>query len=187
MLDTDKVGLEPKKGSYKGLASAGEGSNVESHPSPQIIGHIDFNDMQQVQSVIRKYEPIIAKEAIENAIVMTTDGTVYRCYGKLNGIWPDVDLGDKLYGSIVTHNHPIGSDNEYSFSEADIKLFDRYKLKLMRGIDEKFIYELSRLHKEIDKPKVIDLSDEFFRHWQVAISAEDRKVGYRRWKRGQKA
>ena len=52
------------------------------------------------------------------------------------------ELGEKLIGAIVTHNHPKGSDNEYSFSDADLRLFLEYKLGRLRGIDEKFIYEL---------------------------------------------
>ena len=70
-----------------------------------------------------KLEKVIANEPIENAIVITKDGEIFRCFGNLNAVYPNVDLGKRLYGADVTHNHPIGSDNEYTFSEDDVDLF----------------------------------------------------------------
>ena len=49
-----------------------------------------------------------------------------------------------MYGAYVTHNHPVGSVNDYTFSELDENLFVKFKLVLLRGIDERFIYELNR-------------------------------------------
>ena len=46
-------------------------------------------------------------EKIENAIVITKDGEVWHCFGIANRVFPDDDLGDKLYGAYVTHSHPI--------------------------------------------------------------------------------
>ena len=52
---------------------------------------------------------------IENAVVITKTGLVFQCYGNKNGVYPNLDLGEELMGASVTHNHPIGSSNEYSF------------------------------------------------------------------------
>ena len=86
----------------------------------------------------------------------------------------------------MTHNHPIGSNNEYSFSELDFGLFEDEELSVLRGIDEKYIYELSRLTKAVDHIPSLDevmRDKELYRHGVVATKAKERGYGYRRWKR----
>lgn len=127
----------------------------------------------------------MSKEDIENAIVITKDGEVIRCFGDKNGAYPDVDFGEKLYGAYVTHNHPPGSSNEYSFSDADIRLFRGYELEMLRGIDEKYIYEMDKNSQETDEHcvSIFDLTDEDGRHESVIDIAQKYGFGYRRWSR----
>lgn len=105
----------------------------------------------------------------------------------MNGVYPDADLGDELKGTVVSHNHPVGSDNEYSFSKLDIQLFLNNELAVLRGIDEKYIYELTRNSEEIDEPlslfELMELNGEYGRHEKVIDTARKMKIGYRRWKR----
>lgn len=61
--------------------------------------------------------------------------------GNKTNVWPDVDLGDEIIGSSITHNNHPKTETNYSFSNADIKLFEKYKLSKLRGIDDKYIYE----------------------------------------------
>ena len=81
-------------------------------------------------------------------------------------------------------NHPVGSDNEWSFSKADIDLFTLYELSVLRGIDEKYVYELNRFLQDIDKmPTFAEAEELVFRHSMVIQEAKRRGFGYRRWKR----
>lgn len=154
------------------------------HDEPIVLGKVDFADKDMVLSTIKKQEPIIAESTIENAIVVTASGKVVQCFGDLDGVYPNIDLGKELEGAYVTHNHPIGSDNEYSFSVLDIQLFMDYKLEVLRGIDEKYIYELTRNPEDIDEhTPLFELTEEDGRHEQVIGTAQHYGIGYRRWKR----
>lgn len=108
-------------------------------------------------------------------------------FGILNGVYPDTDLGDKLRGAYVTHNHPIGSEHEYSFRNLDIELFMRNDLKVLRGIDDSYIYELTRNKSELDEHlslnELMETDGDFARHDDVIRIAEQYEIGYRRWKR----
>ena len=37
-----------------------------------------------------------------------------------------------------------GSITEYSFSDADINLFVEHKLSILRGIDERYVYQMEK-------------------------------------------
>ena len=118
--------------------------------------------------------------------LITKEGKVYRCRGTIDGVYPDVDLGDELYGADVTHNHPIGSSNEYSFSDNDINLFEEYKLSTLRGVDELFEYELSRKVSYVDPEIYIyDMDDYSYRHNYVIFYA--RKYGHGYWRKKHKS
>ena len=118
--------------------------------SPYKIGEIDFKNAAQVKQVLNWCEARMVNAPIENAIIITAEGEIYHCTGGLNDLETIVELGEKLYGAIVTHNHPVGSVNEYSFSDTDFNLFIDFRLARLRGIDEFFIYELNRNPKDID-------------------------------------
>ena len=169
-----------------GLAAGGNGGTKEKHEPPVLREVIDASDKNAVLSALEKYEREISDSPIENAIVICSDGSIFQCFGELNNVWPDVDLGDKLRGAYVTHNHPIGSDNEYSFSKADINLFIEYDLKVLRGIDERYLYQISRSDKYIDEmlSDARELTEESARSEAVKIQAKELGIGYRRWNRG---
>lgn len=166
--------------------SAGENAGiVPDHPGPELLESLDFSDEKLVQSKLAEYEAQIVSQPTENAIVITKAGKVYRCTGDLNGVYPDADLGEQLIGAVMTHNHPAGSTNEYSFSSADLSLYMDYKLKCLRGVDEHFIYEFTRDTSELDEHiSLFDMTDFDSRHEQVIEMAKRYGIGYRRWKRG---
>ena len=170
----------------RGLRS-GEGQRkAPDHPVPQELGRIDFKNKDVVQSTVEYFEPQIAKQAVENAIVITKEGRVILCVGHLNGVYPDEDLGEELRGAVVTHNHPVGSDNEWSFSKADIDLFTLYELSVLRGIDEKYVYELNRDANVVENmPTLAEVlqDGELARHAKVVEKARELGYGYRRKKR----
>lgn len=166
---------------------AGNASGLEEnieHDKPKYLGSLDDISDDVIKSTLEKYESEIVKSDIENAVVITKSGLIFQCFGNENGVYPDIDLGEELIGASVTHNHPTGSDNEYSFSASDLHLFQEYRLKVLRGIDEFYIYELTRNATELDKHQsIFELTEYDGRHEDVIIEAEIQGIGYRRWRR----
>lgn len=166
--------------------SAGNLETVDEkeHEKPQYLGSLDEVSDSMIKSVLEKYESEIVESTIENAIVITKEGLVWHCYGNKENVYIDSDLGEILDGASVTHNHPRGSANEYSFSNQDMQLFLENNLKLLRGIDEFYIYELTRNPLELDEHRsIFELTEYDGRHDKVISEAEKNGIGYRRWER----
>ena len=174
-----------EKINHKGLFAGRNEEGIPMHQAPKILEKIDINDKTLIKLKLEEYEQQILKEKKENAIVITNSGEIIQCFGTLNAVYPNLDLGKKIINSYITHNHPIGSNNEYSFSDMDIKLFVENKLIILRGIDEKYIYELRKDNIERDEHKdIFSLTEEDGRHEMVIEIAEKLGIGYRRWKHG---
>jgi SPP1 gp7 family putative phage head morphogenesis protein len=173
-------------GKKPGLRAAGDGIEKGEVINSQFVTleSIAVSDENVVLSKLQEYEKTIADSAVENAIVITADGSIVQCTGTLNGVYPDIALGGRLKGAWVTHNHPAGSRNEYSFSSQDIELFMDNELAVLRGIDEKYIYELTRNPDELDEFRILeDLTEYDGRHEVVIDEAIKLNIGYRRYRR----
>ncbi len=171
-------------GHYMDSSEEDEAKNTD-HKPPKYLGSLDNISKDVVLSTLRGYEKELVNYDKESAIVITSMGLVFQCFGGKENVYVDEDMGDELKGSYVTHNHPAGSSNEYSFSDADIRMFMEYDLEVLRGIDEKYIYELTRDASKIDANRpILDLIDEDDgRHEGVIEEAQKMGIGYRRWKR----
>lgn len=165
---------------YNGLASL-KLNTLQNHSKPIMLEKINYNNKEEVINCLEKYEKIIQNDNIENAIVVTRDGEVYQCYGSNNSVWPDYDLKEQLREAYVTHNHPK-NETEYSFSESDIELFNTYNLKILRGKDYKYTYELNRNKNDVDTIDIFNMTDEDGIHALNINRAEKYGIGYRRWK-----
>ncbi|MBU5451104.1 minor capsid protein [Acetivibrio sp. MSJd-27] len=167
-----------------GLSANGENSEIPKHQSPKLLEKIKNVDYNKAVKKLEQYEKIISRSDIENAVVITKDGEVWQCFGTSNRVFPDYDLGNKLKGAYVTHNHPI-SETEYSFSEEDYKLFKEYKLPVLRGVDEKYEYTFSTVNLYLDKSadSIFNMSLEDYRHEMSIENAKNGGVGYWRVKR----
>lgn len=167
-----------------GNQTGADGSDVPVNKQPKVLEKVDFSNRDMVLSKLAGYEMAIADSPIENAIVATKDGQIIQCYGDLDDVYPNIDLKDRLIGAMMTHNHPVGSVNEYSFSSADINLFMDNKLEVLRGIDEKYVYELNRnpADRDIHLP-MFEIDEYGARHDCVISMAERLGIGYRRYKR----
>lgn len=171
----------------KGLGANDGLFEIPEHKKPEIIDNIDFNDKKAVKSILQKFEIDAVEETIETACVITNDGTVYKCYGVEDRVFPDFDLGDKLIGAKVSHNHPE-KYTQYSFSSDDLALFNNYQLEILRGVDHKYKYAFSRNPNEIDEHiSIFDIMDEDSQHEDMITKAEAYEIGYRRWKNDQRA
>ena len=165
-----------------GLSAGRTNNNIPEHDAPSFIR--ELVDGEDRREVLLGYESQIADEAVENAIVITKDGRIYHCFGTLNGVYPDSDLGDELYGADMTHNHPIGSRNEYTFSSNDVRIFEEYRLNSLRGIDERYTYELNHNSATLDSSTpFLELDEYSAQHEEMIDTAERRGYGYFRRRR----
>ena len=164
----------------KGLGSGKKGV-ITPETTPKFVEQIDVSDLKLVESKIREYELSIRDAKEEHIYTILSNGKVYHFVGGKNGVNPN-KLGSALKGSVMTHNHPLDSDNEYTFSPQDIELFLKNELKRLRGIDEKFVYEFSTEDTYVDPPaeSVLSLSEFDGVHEQVKIKALNLGIGYRR-------
>ena len=156
---------------------------LEEHPKPKFLGNINTEKEIIINNTLKIFEEQIKNDKIENAIIITREGEIYQCFGNENNVWPDIDLGDKLIGSYVTHNH-VYDRTEFGFSMADINLFEKYKLSKIRGIDYKYTYELNKNGKDTLRMPTFDeyVEDCTIQHIKSIEYAIDKGISYKRWK-----
>ncbi|MCM1308052.1 MAG: phage minor capsid protein [Butyrivibrio sp.] len=176
MIEDSMVDKTEELSDYKDKSSL-----IPKHRPPEKISDIDFNDATAVKKVFADFESAAVREEIETACVVTKDGVVYKCYGISDRIFPDADLGDKLIGAKMSHNHPA-EKTEYSFSSADLSLFMDYKLDLLRGCDKIYTYEFTRNADEIEEQLQEWTEFENYQHCRIIDKAVKYGIGYRRWK-----
>lgn len=167
----------------QGLSNSNSNSkHTTNHPKHTLLEKIPVNQTS-ITKTIKKYETIIKDDIIENAIVITSSGDVFQCFGNSTNVYPDIDLGEKLVGATVTHNHPE-KETSYSFSENDIKMFERFNLLKLRGIDNKYTYELDRNAPATQTQPKFDeeIEDNSLYHLKAIQYAIDNNISYRRWK-----
>ena len=171
----------PKK--PRGLAAGDRTIDfAEGGKSPYLIGNIDVKNANQVKQALDWFESVAVNAPVENSLIITVTGDVYHCSGGSDTLDTILELGEKLYGAIVTHNHPCDSANEYSFSEDDKNLFINFRLAILRGVDEFFIYEFNRNPNDKEEILPIEYANKFnARHNWVAKFAVNLGIGYKRW------
>lgn len=148
------------------------------------LGAVENVSEDMVKLVLKDYEDLIVSSPVENAVIITKDGLMWKCVGNSNKIPIGSDSGIVLDGAYVTHNHPVGSLNEYSFSDDDINMFIENNLKFLRGVDEYYVYELTRNSQDLDESlSIFDITDYDSRHEMVISKAKKLGIGYRRWRR----
>lgn len=178
--------IKPKQ--FKGLGANDNYSlDTQNYKPPELLEKLDTINDEIISQKLEEYEKVIVNDnEKENAIVITKDGEVYKCSGTANRVFIE-ELGDKLNGSAVTHNH-TKEETEHSFSDEDIEMFQSYNLSILKGIDWKYIYELNRNKLEVDPLSNTDLIDacfEIFRHEKCIelvnkINENQKKFGYTR-------
>lgn len=151
------------------------------HEEPALLKTIDYGKKKVVQNELKDFEKNAITESVETACVVTANGEVYKCFGVEDRVFPDYDLGDKLKGASVSHNHPI-DETVFSFSKDDLQLFMEYDLDVLRGCDEKYTYEFTRNPAEIDEPMEDWMNFENYNHVDIIRLAKEYGIGYRRWK-----
>ena len=156
----------------------GEGGGSSKSSKPKHLETIDFKDKKMVQSTLEKYEEQIVGQDYETAIVILPSGKVMRLDGSSERVHPDEAFRDELKGACITHNHPA-DETEYSFSKDDYILFVSGELAILRGVDEKYTYELRRdcgIAPEFERVPLFLMSPEDTMHYLISDRA--RKEGF---------
>lgn len=167
---------QPKRASVSGYTRGENLASVDGKKDTYfLLGKVDFNDKNMLQSTLEKYEKIIVNKDYENAIVITTSGNVYRVIGNEYSVNPKV-INEDLHGSWFTHNHPTG-ETRLSFSGDDIQWFFEYNYPTMRGIDYEYIYEIKRTPRTSKVfPANIDYEFTHSYHNEALQAALDEKI-----------
>lgn len=145
------------------------------------IEKFDKVDYDIAKEKLIEYEKDIIGKDRENAYVITKDAEVYKFEGQQSTVNPTT-LGNKLTGSYITHNHPE-NETEYTFSNADLEFFKENKIEYLRGIDNKYTYELSKSLFEMEELKdyqIEEIPDDYFYHYMFYLKAKEGGVSYRR-------
>ena len=134
----------------------------------------------------------MANSPFEHAVIITKKGEVYHCAGDEHGIPKEYfyQMQEELKGAHVTHNHPSGTpENDNTFSDDDFDNFIYFKMARLRGIDEKYVYELNRNFKDNELAKydlleIYELGLDFEDyHVAIMVKALIEGIWYKRWER----
>lgn len=68
------------------VRESSKGGIIPKHDKPVLLGKVDASDVDMVFSKLKEYEKMFSNSTIENAIVITTDGSIIQCFGTLNGV-----------------------------------------------------------------------------------------------------
>lgn len=90
-----------------------------------------------------KYEKQLIDKDVENAVVVDKEGQAYLLEGNSSNSIYVKNMGDKLNGAYMTHNHPK-NETYYSLSAFDISEFMETGMQKLRGVDHKYTYEIQR-------------------------------------------
>lgn len=113
--------LQPQRS--HGILGSGGVDDTDGHTTITDVRRIDFADEAAVNAEIDSFINAHANDSVENALVITPTGNVYRLRGNEVTVNPGILGRSELAGSIVVHNHP--GPNADSFSRKDfISFFD---------------------------------------------------------------
>lgn len=171
-----------------GLSSGGDDGKIIT-PTDTTERYIDTlvdKSRENKLNVLKAYENEIVDSAVEKAIVILSNGEVYEYTGTQTNV--DLPLGEIMKGAYVTHNHPKNSPHEWTFSDKDLRYFQEQELDVLRGIDEKYIFQFDRYDKRVDSGESesvfeINQDGEDAMHLQRIDDAKDLEIGYRRVRR----
>lgn len=129
----------------KSRVAKGSGGSVQrGEHYAEYVGKVDIKDSKAVYSKIEEFEHKHVNDDIESCLVITESGDAFIVHGDGNTVNTTEVLGDKMKGSISTHNHPAEA-TQYSFSDdADMPSFIEEKAKVMRAFDDRYVYQVSR-------------------------------------------
>ena len=135
----------------RGLAAGNIDITSTESSSPKLIDKLEKVTPTIIQKTLEYYEAQIVKAPVEHAIIITAKGEVWHISGDVHGFPKGCfdQLKKELEDAYVTHNHPLG-ENDNTFSNDDFSNFEFFKMAILRGIDEKFVYELNRNPDDID-------------------------------------
>lgn len=157
-------------------------AGVPLHEEPKRIKSIPVWDVRAIAKELDAFDEKAVALDHEEALVILKTGEVYRCTGTLDHVFPDYDLGERLRGAYITHNH-VATETLWTFSTDDMRLFLQYDLEELRGSDVKYMYRLSKADLRVDETPEDWWDLESYWHAVMIRNATAYKIGYRRVKR----
>lgn len=148
-IDRELIGRTNTIKTKAGLSAGNKLTNNQQQSIARKVGQLEKANEETARKYFAEQEKEIVKQKYETAIIVTGRGEVFKVDGTSNGVNINAVGEDNLSGAFMTHNHPI-EETYYSFSAFDISEALRHKFALLRGIDEKYIYELRTSSKTID-------------------------------------
>ena len=117
------------------------GDLLDGAPSkPQYLGKIDDITEDKALEELKRHEERIVEQKYESAVVITSTGDVYRIDGNAYSVDLSAIPDEQMAGAYVTHNHP-SDQTRHSFSGDDIAEAISRRPVILRGVDNKFVYE----------------------------------------------
>lgn len=170
------------KQASKGLSSR-NGNGMENDNSNIIVyGKLTKNDAETKMKVLEAYEKRLVTYDHERAVIISKDGTVFEVQGTSGRVHPEYLGADVLENSYVTHNHPI-HETGFTFSNDDLSFFRDYKLNTLRGIDEKFVYQIKNDGINTNPDADTDNWSNELNFQHAMITKECISFGYNYWRR----
>lgn len=164
----------------------GQGANdnytFENHPKPEYIKTIDVNNRNDVDSVLNDFKKEYGNLQTENAIIISSKGDVYRCFGSKDRVYADSDLPTStLKGCIFIHNHPKDVTS-YSFSEDDLNSYKNLGMKEMYALDDKYEYSFTRNGRRTEQIElsIESASLENYQDWYIRRLLKESDIFYER-------
>ena len=176
----------------RGLAAGNIDIATAEGSSPKLIGKLEKVTPTTIQKTLEYYELQIVKSSVEHAVIITATGEIWHCSGDVHSIPMRYfeQMRRELEGAYVTHNHPpAAKENEHTFSDDDFNNFKNFKMARLRGIEERFLYELNQNLEDNELagyslPEIYSLGLDFSDyHYAIMLKALSNGLGYWRVKR----
>lgn len=135
-------------GNYDKMKANSKKSDIYSSKITKLEKIKDLSDRSKIQT-LEKYENQIVNKKVENAVIIDKEGQTYLLEGNSSNSIYIKNMENKLKGSYMTHNHPK-EETQYSFSAFDVSEFMETKIQKLRGVDNKYIYEIERTKNTIN-------------------------------------
>lgn len=166
----------------KRCQGANDNYTFENHPKPEYIKTIDVNNRNDVDSVLNDFKKEYGNLQTENAIIISSKGDVYRCFGSKDRVYADSDLPTStLKGCIFIHNHPKDVTS-YSFSEDDLNSYKNLEMKEMHALDDKYEYSFTRNGRKTEQIElsIESASLENYQDWYIRRLLKESDIFYER-------
>ena len=125
-----------------------QSGDVVELSEPLMYGKEDSSISKAQRAILENQEKKRATAKIEYGLVVDENGTIVGPEAKGNGGHVTFDSSQFVTNGVMTHNHPRGKGSEGvlggTFSEGDLRVFGKTKLKTMRASAAEGTYSITK-------------------------------------------